>query len=112
MHYCNGLSLWSDVGLNKAVINLKCVGLWFYEYRYKVVLSNGQNSCNIGIGRYYDLITWFHHPHLHICTENPDESVQTICTTDCVFTADVFRIVFLKQLVLLTLQIPAIIDYS
>ena len=112
VHDRDSLCLRSDGSFNKVVINLKGVWLWLNAHWHEVILSDSKDGCDVCIGRYDNLITWLHHAHLDVRTEDPDEGIKTICATDGVLASDELRVMLLKLLVLLALKVPAIVYYS
>ena len=112
VHNSNSLGSWSYSGLNEVIINLKCIEFRLNQNRLQSVLCDGKNRGNIGICRHYHLVSWLHYTHLNVCTENPDEGIQTIGTTNGIFCSYKLRVVLFKPLVLFSLEIPASIYYT
>ena len=71
----NSFGFRSDSSLHKIIIYLKCIEFRLNKNRFQAILCYSQDGGNIGIGRYYHLITGLHHTHLDICSEYPDESI-------------------------------------
>ena len=108
----NSLRFSSYILLYQVVIYLQSIKLWFYQYRNKTIFCNRKDGCDIGIRRDNDLITRLHHTHLYICSEDPDERIQAVCTTNTILSTYKISIVLFKLFVLLPLQVPTTIHYA
>ena len=108
----NGDSLGSgcDQPFDALIIYLQRVGLRLAKDGYQSIFRNRQDRGDIGIGRHNDLIARLHDAHLDIGTEDPDECIKAVGTTDGILGSDKRGVVGFKLFVLLALEVPSPID--
>lgn len=112
MNYQDSLRALGYCSLNPVVVNLQCLTPWLHEHRHQSVLRDSMYRRYESIGRHNDLISRLHHAELYICTENPNQRVESIAHSDTVFRTDIVGIVPLKLVVFLTAEIPPRVHYA
>ena len=93
--------------LDACVVNLERVDARLYEHRLQIVLGDGEDGCDICVGRHDHLVAVLHYSHLFVGTQNECKSIKTIAATYAVSGADEAGKLFAERLVLCSLQIPS-----
>ena len=101
-----------DSLLDERVINQESVETRLYQHRLQAVLRNGENRSDERIGRHDNLVAIAELAHLHICSENQRQSIESISHADAMSRADITGIIVFELLGHLPLEIPAAINHA
>lgn len=96
-----------DSGLDEGVIYLERMDVGLDEHGLQSALGDSEDTGNIGIGRYDDLIARDHHTQFNISTKNERQCIKSITTAYAIFRTNVLSVMRLKLFRGLALEIPA-----
>ena len=93
-------------------IQLKMFPCWLYQHGHQLVVGNGQDGGDIGVGRHDDLVAILHHAQFLIAAQDQLQGIQPISHRHAMLRADILGVVVLEGLVLMSLQEPSRLDHS
>ena len=96
--YHDGTSMRSNSLFYECIIDLERIDIGFDKDRHKVIFRNREYAGNIRIGRHDNLVAILHGTQFLVCTQYQRQCIQSVATTNAVFSTNILGIVLFKTL--------------
>ena len=112
MNNHDGAGARGDGCLYQRIVNLQGIDGWLYQYGGESALCDGEDRCDIGVGRHDDLVALLYNAQFDVGTKDKRKRIETIGATYTILCANILSIVLFKLASGFTFQIPATIQYT
>ena len=85
----DGACAWRDGGFDESVVNFQRPDVGFHKYGGEVVLGNGEDGGDVGVGRHYDFVAVFQLTQFLVGSNDEAERIQPVAARYAVSCSDV-----------------------